>query len=260
MTDTVVTIDVRDGVAWLTLNRPDALNAINEAMRAALPQALTQVDAREDVRAIVIAGAGPRAFCVGADIKEFGHSDAPAAWRQARVHHHWIAAFDRMVKPTVAAIHGHCLGGGLEIALACDIRIAADDASFGLPETGHGIIPGAGGTQRITRVLGMGIALDMILTGEPIDAARAQAIGLVSRIVPPDGLQRAARTLAERIAARPPLAVQLAREAVKNGADLPLAAGLRYETELSVHLLNTEDRLEAARAFREKRKPVFTGR
>jgi enoyl-CoA hydratase/carnithine racemase len=260
MTESVVTTDVRDGVAWLTLNRPDALNAINEAIRAALPQALAQADDREDVRAIVIAGAGPRAFCVGADIKEFARSEALGAWRQARVHHHWIAAFDRVVKPTVAAIHGHCLGGGLEIALACDIRIAADDASFGLPETGHGIIPGAGGTQRITRVLGMGVALDMILTGEPIDAARAQAVGLVSRVVPPGDLRQAARKLAERIAARPPLAVQLAREAVKGGAELPLAAGLRYETDLSAYLVNTEDRLEAARAFREKRKPVFTGR
>lgn len=260
MNDAVIMADIRNGVAWLTLNRPDALNAINEAMRAALPRTLSEVDAREDVRCIVVSGAGPRAFCVGADIKEFGRSDAPTAWRQTKVHHHWIAAFDRVVKPTIAAIHGHCLGGGLEIALACDIRIATADACFGLPETGHGIIPGAGGTQRITRVLGMGVALDLILTGEPIDAARAQALGLVSRVVPADDLEPSVRAVAGRIAARPPLAVQFAREAVRAGTDLPLAAGLRYETDLSTHLLHTEDRLEAARAFREKRKPLFTGR
>ncbi|HEY0297392.1 MAG TPA: enoyl-CoA hydratase/isomerase family protein [Bordetella sp.] len=259
MSGTVIT-EVRDGVAWLTLNRPEALNAINEAVRAELPAALAAADAREDVRVVVLRGAGPRAFCVGADIKEFSAVGSALAWRQQRAHRHWISAFDRVVKPTIAAVHGHCLGGGLEIALACDIRIAADDASFGFPETGHGIIPGAGGTQRITRLLGQGVALDLVLTGERIDAARALAMGLVSRVAPAAGLAELAAAVAARIAERPPLAVQFAKEAVRAGAELPLAAGLRYETDLSAHLINTEDRLEAARAFREKRKPVFTGR
>jgi enoyl-CoA hydratase/carnithine racemase len=260
MSSDVVLTDIRQGVAWLTLNRPDALNAINDDMRRALPAALADADARADVQVIVLSGAGARAFCAGADIKEFGQAEPPMAWRQARAHDHWIAAFDRARKPIVAAIHGHCLGGGLEIALACDIRIAADDASFGLPETGHGIMPGAGGTQRLIRVLGMGLALDMVLTGEPMDAARALSIGLVSRLAPAADLPQYARALAERIAARPPLAVQFAKEAIRIGADLPLAAGMRYEVDLCAHLMNTEDRLEAARAFREKRKPRFTGR
>jgi len=259
MSETVIT-DVRDGVAWLTLNRPDALNAINDAMRVALPAALAEADAREDVRVVALSGAGPRAFCVGADIKEFAAVDSAAAWRQQRAHRHWIAAFDRMVKPVIAVVHGHCLGGGLEIALACDIRIAADDATFAFPETGHGIIPGAGGTQRITRMLGQGVAMDLVLTGERIDAARALAMGLVSRVAPVGQLAELADAVAARIAGRPPLATQLAKEAVRVGAELPLATGLRYETDLSAHLMNTEDRLEAARAFREKRKPAFTGR
>jgi enoyl-CoA hydratase/carnithine racemase len=251
---------VRQGVAWLTLNRPDALNAINDEMRQALPAILAEMDTRDDVQVIVMSGAGTRAFCAGADIKEFGREESSVAWRQARAHKHWIAAFDRVRKPTIAAIHGHCLGGGLEIALACDLRIAADDASFGFPETGHGIIPGAGGTQRLTRVLGMGVALDMVLTGEPLDAARALSIGLISRLVPAADLAQSVRMLAARIATRPSLAVQFAKEAIKAGTDLPLEAGMRYEVDLCAHLLNTEDRLEAARAFREKRKPRFTGR
>ncbi|WP_459615566.1 enoyl-CoA hydratase/isomerase family protein [Bordetella sp. 2513F-2] len=261
MTSPPILHEYHEGVAWLTLNRPAALNAINDDMRRALPRALDEAAARDDVRVVVVSGAGPRAFCAGADIKEFDGPQEPAAlWRQARVHQHWISAFDRLAKPSIAAVHGHCLGGGLEIALACDIRVASDDATFGFPETGHGIIPGAGGTQRITRMLGMGVALDMILSGEAIDAARAHAIGLVSRVVPSAELRQAALALARRIAARPPLAAQLAKEAVKAGADLPLASGMRYESDLSAHLLHTEDRLEAARAFREKRPPRFTGR
>jgi enoyl-CoA hydratase/carnithine racemase len=259
MTEAVLTV-VDQGVAWITLNRPDSLNAINDAVRHSLPRALDAADADPAVCAIVIRGAGPRAFCVGADIKEFATVNAPAVYRQERVHHHWIAAFDRAVKPVIASIHGHCLGGGLEIALACDIRIAADDASFGLPETGHGIIPAAGGTQRITRVLGMGVALDLILTGDRIDAARALAIGLVSRVTTREALEQLTRDVAQKIASRPPLATQFAKEAVRQGAEMPIADGMRREVDLFTHLINTQDRLEAAKAFTEKRKPVFTGR
>jgi len=258
MTDAVL-VHTQDAVAWITLNRPDAMNAINDDVRRLLPEALATADADPQVRAIVVRGAGPRAFCAGADIKEFGAAPQPTAYRQARVHHHWIAAFDRTLKPVIAAVHGHCLGGGLEIALACDIRIAATNASFGLPETGHGIIPGAGGTQRLTRVLGLGLALDLVLTGERLDAQRALAIGLVSRLASPDDLEQAAGDLARHIAARPPLAMQFAKEAVRGGADMPLADGMRLESDLSAHLLDTHDRTEAARAFQEKRPPRYTG-
>jgi enoyl-CoA hydratase len=259
MNDTVITT-IEDAVAWITLNRPDALNSINNDVRQALPAAIDAAGANPDVRVIVLRGAGPRAFCAGADIKEFAAVELPAVYRQERVHGHWIAAFDRAVKPLIASIHGYCLGGGLEIALACDIRIAATDASFGFPETGHGIIPAAGGTQRITRVLGMGVALDIALTGERIDAQHALSMGLVSRLAEPAALEELSRSIAQKIASRPPLAIQFAKEAIHASADTPLAAGMRHEIDLFTHLINTHDRQEASQAFREKRPPAFKGR
>lgn len=255
-----VEMHVEAGIAWIRLNRPDALNAINEDIRRQLPAAIDAAERDQQVRVLVVSGAGERAFCVGADIKEFAPASSPAAYRAERVHHHWIAAFERATKPIVASIHGHCLGGGLEMALACDLRIAATNAVFGFPETGLGIIPGAGGTQRMTRAVAIGLALDMVLTGERIDAQRAFSINLVSRLVEPAQLEAATRELAQRIAAKPPLAIRFAKEAVKQGAEVPLAAGLRHEIDLLAHLMNTEDRLEAAAAFREKRPPVFKGR
>lgn len=255
-----VTTHIEGAVAWVTLNRPDSLNAINDDIRRSLPEAIDAANLDPAVRAIVLRGAGPRAFCVGADIKEFAPVETPAVYRQERVHHHWIAAFDRSAKPVIAAIHGYCLGGGLEMALACDIRIAATDAAFGLPETGHGIIPAAGGTQRITRVLGMGVALDMALTGDRMDAQRALALGLVSRLAEPHALEDLSRDVAQKIALRPPLAVQFVKEAIRSGTETPLASGMRREIDLFAHLINTQDRQEAAQAFREKRPPKFTGR
>lgn len=255
-----VILEKRASIAWVTLNRPDALNAIDEEVRKKLPAAIRAAEADSEVRVIVVRGAGTRAFCVGADIKEFAVVDAPTAYRQSRVYDHWIHAFDEARKPIVASIHGHCLGGGLEIALACDLRIAARNASFGFPETGHGIIPGAGGSQRIARVLGLGLALDLMLTGERIDAERALSIGLVSRITELDTLAEQTLQLAERIAAKPPMATMFAKEAVRRGRELDLSSGLRLEIDLLTHLINTEDRLEAAAAFREKRAPRFVGK
>jgi enoyl-CoA hydratase/carnithine racemase len=255
-----VLMERRGAVAWITLNRPEALNAINVEVREALPRLLREADADPQVRVIVLRGAGARGFCAGADIKEFVRVDSPADYRQSRVHDSWIRPFDEARKPIVASIHGYCLGGGMEIALACDIRIAARDAVFGLPETGLGVITGVGGSQRLARVLGMGLALDLILTGERIDAARAQAIGLVSRLSEPAALAADTEALAARIAAKAPLATMFAKEAVRKGRDLELAAGMRMEVGLLSLLLNTEDRLEAARAFAEKRAPDFSGR
>ena len=254
-----VELTIEGGVAWIRLNRPEALNAINEEVRRQLPETVAAADSDDSVRVLVVSGAGERAFCAGADIKEFTQVDVPARYRQERAHQHWISCFERTVKPVIAAIHGHCLGGGLEIALACDLRVAAANAVFAFPETGLGIIPGAGGTQRITRVLNVGIALDLVLSGDRIDAQRALAIGLVSRLTETDRLEAVTRELAQRIAAKPPLAIQFAKEAVKQGAETALAIGLRHEVDLLTHLMNTQDRLEAAAAFREKRPPVFKG-
>jgi enoyl-CoA hydratase/carnithine racemase len=255
-----VLLEVRDRIAWITLNRPEAMNALSAQVRRELPEAFQAAEADPEARVVVLRGAGERAFCAGADIKEFVAVASPPEYRQARIPESWITAFDRTRKPIIASIHGHCLGGGLEIALACDIRIAAEDASFGLPETGLGIMTGVGGSQRLPRAVGQALALDMILTGERIPAARALAAGLITRMVPRAALAEATAALAAHLAARPPTAMAFAKEAVRAAHDLPLREGMRLEVDLLTHLLNTEDRLEAARAFREKRPPQFTGR
>lgn len=257
---TTVLDETRDQIAWITLNRPEAMNALSVQLRAELAAALRAAEADPEVRVVVLRGAGDRAFCAGADIKEFVEVPSPPAYRQARVPESWITPFDLTRKPIIASIHGYCLGGGLEVALACDIRIAAEDAQFGLPETGLGIMTGVGGSQRLPRMVGLAQALDMILTGDRIDGVRAREIGLVTRVVPRADLAAETEALALRLAARPPMAMAFAKEAVRAAQDLPLRDGMRLEVDLITHLLNTEDRLEAARAFREKRKPHFTGR
>ncbi len=257
---TTVLTETRDHIAWVTLNRPEAMNALSMQLRADLAAAIRAAEADPEVRVVVVRGAGDRAFCAGADIKEFVEVPSPPAYRQARVPDSWISPFDLTKKPIIASIHGFCLGGGLEVALACDIRIAAEDAQFGLPETGLGIMTGVGGSQRLPRMVGLAQALDMILTGDRIDGKRAREIGLVTRVVPRADLAAETEALAQRLAARPPTAMAFAKEAVRAAQDLPLRDGMRLEVDLLTHLLNTEDRLEAARAFREKRKPQFTGR
>ena len=234
-----------DGIAWITLNRPQAMNAISQAVREQLPRCVREADADADVRVIVVRGAGDRAFCAGADIKEFVEVAAPADYRQSRVHDSWIKPFDEARKPIVASIHGHCLGG---------------DAVFAFPETGLGVIPGVGGSQRLLRVVGTGRAMDMLLTGDRLDAQRALAYGIVTRLVDRAGLAGETERLARTIAGKAPLATVFAKELVRKGAELELAAGVRLEVDLLSLLLNSEDRLEAARAFREKRAPRFAGR
>jgi enoyl-CoA hydratase/carnithine racemase len=255
-----VLLEKRGGIMWITLNRPEKLNSINNEIREQLPQALAQADADECVRAIVLQGGGERAFCAGADLTAFAEPESLVKVRQSRAHEHWMRAFERVRKPVIAAVHGHCLGGGLEIALACDIRIAADDARFGFPEVSRGTIPGSGGTQRIARVIGLGRALHLALTAEPIDAPEALRIGLVTLLVPRADLAAAAQALAERIAGHAPIAVALTKEAVRASTDLDLASGLRLEADLSSLIQSTEDRVEAGAAFREKRKPRFKGK
>jgi len=247
-------------VAWITLNRPQAMNSINEEVRTQLPAALRAADADPAVHVIVINGAGERAFCAGADIKGFIEAPTPAKFRQARLQGHWIDAFDATKKPLIASIHGYCLGGGLEIALGCDIRIAADDATFALPEVSRGTLPGAGGTQRLSRMIGLGRALDMLLSAERIDAAEAMRIGLITRLTTRAQLPAQTQTLAEHIAGHAPLAVMFAKEAMRKGTAADFAAGMKYEADLLALLLDTEDRKEAGRAFRDKRKPEFKGR
>lgn len=255
MGDTVL-VDVAGGVATLTLNRPDARNAINADMRRELTAAVEVAD-DPAVRVLVVRGAGPKAFCAGADIKEFVPPGSLVDAREERVGWRWVDALAACRTPTVAAIHGFCLGGGLELALACDIRVATPDAVFGLPEVRRAIIPGAGGTQRLPRVVGLGPALRMILTGEHVDAAEAHRIGLVSEIAP--DLDTAVGRLTSDVLRAGPRAVAYAKEAVLRGVDLPLSEGLRLEGELSTLLTTTRDRVEGVAAFTERRDPNYTG-
>ncbi|OGL03101.1 MAG: hypothetical protein A3D33_05685 [Candidatus Rokubacteria bacterium RIFCSPHIGHO2_02_FULL_73_26] len=248
-----------DGVATVTLDRPDVLNAMNEPMRRELTECFTRLAVDDAVRVVVLAGAGERAFSAGADIREFVQPPVPVRFREERKRVDFRAVMDRCPQPMIAAIRGYALGGGLELALACDIRIAAEDAQLGLTEISLAIIPGGGGTQRLPRLVGRGKALEMILTGARIGAPEALRIGLVERVVPPGEVLAAAQELARALAARAPVALRYAKEAVVKGLELPLAEGLRLENDLATLLRTTEDRLDGARAFLEKREPRFTG-
>ena len=247
-------------LVWITLNRPDVLNAVNDEIREQLPAAIERADSDPEVRAVIVRGAGERAFCAGADVREFRAPESVVESRQARIRHPWLRNLAESSKPSIAAIHGFCLGGGLELALACDIRLASDDAQLGLPEVSLGILPGSGGTQRLSRLVGQGPALHLILSAERIDAQEACRLALVTKVVPSAQLLPEAERLALLIASRAPLAVALAKEAVRKGFDLSLEDGLRLESDLAALLLTTEDRLEGAAAFREKRKPSYRGR
>jgi enoyl-CoA hydratase/carnithine racemase len=255
-----VVTERRGATAWITLNRPQAINAINEDIRQQLPRAIRDADEDPGVRVMVINGAGERGFCAGADVKGFGEPKSLTEHRMSRVYGHWIDAFENAKKPIIASIHGYCLGGGLEIALACDIRIAAEGAAFALPEVSLGTMPGAGGTQRLARVIGLGRAMDMLLSAERMPAAYAHQIGLISRLVPRDQLESATLALAELIGGHAPIAVMFAKEAMRKGTDPNLANGMKLEIDLLTMLMTTEDRKEAGAAFREKRKPQFKGK
>ena len=258
--DHTVQIERVNRVGWIVLSRPGQINAINPALRREMTQALELLDADPDIGAIVIRGAGERGFCAGADIKSQSDATSLPALR-AEMTPSWIEALDRVRKPVIAAIHGYCLGGGLEISMACDMRVASPNAVFGLPETGLGLIPGGGGTQRLPRIVGLGRALDLLLTGDRINAAEAHRIGLVSRLsASDDSLLDEVQVLAERIASKPAAASAYVKEAARDGLELDLRAGLKLEKDLFVLLMSTEDRREAAAAFKEKRQPVFTGR
>jgi enoyl-CoA hydratase/carnithine racemase len=255
-----ITYTVAEHVATVTLNRPDVHNAMNEAMRRDLTRCFDGVATDDEVKVVVVTGAGERAFSAGADIREFVEPLVPVRFRDQRRRLDFRQAMDRCSQPIIAAVNGFALGGGLELALACDIRIAALGATLGLTEINLAIIPGGGGTQRLPRLVGRGKALEMILTGARIPADEALRIGLVERVVPTGEALKAALELARAIAAKAPVALRYAKEAVVKGLELPLADGLRLEGDLSTLLRTTEDRVEGAKAFLEKRAPRWTGR
>ena len=251
----------RDGaVGWIVLNRPDQINAINDDIRRGVPAALADLERDAAVRAIVIRGEGPRGFCAGADIKERRAAETSVQVRRRMQGARWIEAIDRTEKPVIAAIHGYCMGGGMELALACDIRFLAPGAVLALPETGLGLIPGGGGTQRLPRIVGPGRALDWLLTGERINPEQALASGLATRVAASDqSLIDEVTALARRIAARPPTATLFAKQAARAATEMDLKRGLDLELDLFALLVPMQDVAEAAQAFREKRTPQFSG-
>ncbi|NML97748.1 enoyl-CoA hydratase/isomerase family protein [Paraburkholderia sp. RP-4-7] len=255
-----VRIERSGKTAWIVLNRPEQINAINDDIRRGVPQALQLLDTDPDVHVIVLRGEGPRGFCAGADIKEKRGPESSLQVRRRMERSRWIEALDQVQKPVLAALHGFCMGGGLEIALACDIRFASPDTVLALPETGLGLIPGGGGTQRLARVVGHGRALDVLLTGDRMSAQQAKEIGLVTRIsATPESLIAEVQTLADRLAAKSPAATIYVKQAARAALELDLRRGLDRELDLFALLAPSDDVKEAALAFKEKRTPVFTG-
>ncbi|MBI4503522.1 MAG: enoyl-CoA hydratase/isomerase family protein [Gemmatimonadetes bacterium] len=246
-------------VATLTINRPEKRNALNDATRCQLVSALEELRQNGDVRVVIVTGAGDKAFVAGADIGEF---EARTSVDQFRVMQgpSVYAALDEFPKPVIAAISGFCLGGGLELAMACDIRIAADTAKLGQPEINLGIIPGGGGTQRLPRLAGLGGALKLLYTGELIDAAEALRLRIVDEVVPGGELLKRARALADSIAQKSPIALQLIKEAVRVSVRTSLDEGLRHEIALFGIAFTSGDKREGVQAFREKRPAKFEGR
>jgi enoyl-CoA hydratase len=257
---TFVSTEHREAVALVTIDNPP-MNALSAALLDELEAEIDALDADAGVRAIVLRGGGERAFVAGADIKEFPAlretaSEGGSARGIQRLGHRMDAADT----PFVAAIHGYCLGGGLELAMCCDVRVCADSATLGQPEIQLGLIPGGGGTQRLPRLVGQGRAMFLNLTGDFVDADTAYQWGLVERVVPAAELEDAAVAIADRIASRSPHAVAVLRELARTTRDLPLEEGLRREADGFFRCLRSEDGAEGVAAFIEKRPPVFSGR
>jgi enoyl-CoA hydratase len=254
-----ILVERRERVAIITINRPEKRNALNIQTRAEGAAALDELRADEAVRVVIITGAGDKAFIAGADIAEFAERTA-ITQREVMLERGLFNAFDTFPKPVIAMVNGYCLGGGCEVALACDIRVASDKASFGQPEINLGIIPGGGGTQRLTRLVGEGKAMEMILSGEIISAEEAFRIGMVNHVVPADQLEAKTMEIANRIAEKSPIALRLAKEAVKIASRSNLDEGLRREVDLFALCFSSEDKDEGVKAFLEKRKAEFKGK
>lgn len=255
----VVLTEIDGRVATVTINRPDKLNALNGPVRCQFVGALDELRSNEEVRVAIVTGAGEKAFIAGADIGEF---EGRTAIDQFRVMKGFgvFDAVDVFPKPVIAAINGFCLGGGCELAMACDIRIASEKAKLGQPEVNLGILPGGGGTQRLPRLVGLGNAFKLLYTGDMISAAEALRIGLVDEVVAPDKLMDRVRELAATIAQKSPAALQLIKEALRASVRTPLDEGLRHEATLFCLAFSTEDKEHGVRAFLEKRKADFKGR
>lgn len=250
----------KENIGLLTINRPDKLNAISNELTSELSQLLGEIENDEELRVLIITGAGDKAFVAGADIKELVDRDAKIGRRVSRERQEIFSRIENLQIPVIGAVNGYALGGGLEIALACSIRVCSEKAQFGAPEVKLGIIPGDGGTQRLPRLVGLGRAMEMILTGDFIDAQEAYRIGLVNKVFPHEELMDGAMELAQRIASRPPLAVRYAKEAVNRSQGGDAVSGFALESYLHALACTTEDKKEGVSAFLEKRKGEFKGK
>ncbi len=249
-----------DGLALITIRRPEKLNALNRALISELGEAFQIAADDSSVKALILTGAGEKSFVAGADVAEIAQTNPIEAEQTSRLGQQIFRRLETLRKPSVAAINGFALGGGLELAMCCTIRIASPNAKLGQPEVKLGIVPGYGGTQRLPRLVGRGRALDLLLSGEPIDAAEAYRIGLVNAIAPQEELIAAAKQWVHKVLANGPLAIALAMESVDTGLEIGLTAGLRFESIAFGLTAASEDRREGTAAFLEKRKAVFTGR
>jgi len=254
-----VRVESADQVATVIIDNPP-VNAIAWPVREEIRQALDQLATDDGVRVAILTGAGEKIFVAGADVTEFPPLDYQGGLKRQERARAWWDAIVAFPKPLIAALNGHALGGGLELALACDIRIAASNARLGLPETGLGILPAGGGTQRLARLVGAGQAKLMIFSGEAISADEACRVGLVEKVVPAAQLLSECRAIADKIIAKGPVAVRLAKEAINEGLSRDLNAGLDYESECFARLMDTEDKNEGVAAFLEKRTPVWKNR
>jgi enoyl-CoA hydratase len=255
-----VVYEKQDQVATIVLNRPKSLNALHTVLLTELRTALEDAEADTAVRVIVITGAGDKAFCAGVDVAELVEKSP----EEARAFSQWVQGIfttvETMKKPVLAKIRGFCLGGGLELALACDFRIASDTSRFGLPEVNLAIIPGGGGTQRIPRLIGKTKALELLMTGTPIDAVEAFRLTLVNAVVPVDDLEKKVDDFIKKLLIKSPVTLGILKAAVNNGIEMDLAQALEYEAECFEAAVRTEDAQEGLTAFVEKRKPEFKGK
>jgi enoyl-CoA hydratase len=259
MSEQAIKLTVEGNTALVTVDRPKALNALNTATLEQLEEALASVARQKEIRGLIVTGAGEKAFVAGADIAEMMNLNIEQSLAFAARGHRVFDALERLHCPTLAAVNGFALGGGCELALACDLIYAADNAKFGLPEVSLGIIPGFGGTQRLTRLVGRARAKELIFTGDMVDASRAKEIGLALDVVPAAQLLTHCRAVIGRIAKKGPLAVAIAKRVIAEGADLPLAAGNQREREAFADLFHSGDRKEGMSAFLEKRPAAFRG-
>ena len=255
-----IILEKKGAIAYVTVNRPKVLNALNMATMEELRSAFHELKNDSAIRVVIMTGSGEKAFIAGADISELAKNDAVAAKEYTHRGQSVLNLIENLGKPTIACINGFALGGGCEIAMACTMRLASDNAKLGQPELKLGIIPGYGGTQRLPRLVGKGIAQQMVLTGEMISAQEAHRIGLVNEVITPAELIPRAEAIAHKIIANAPLAVQFAMEAVNKGMEMPLAEGLYLEATLFAVCCATEDKKEGTTAFLEKRPAQFKGK